>query len=174
MVALSTAISASAQQEQKGPEVPYVPTPQTVVDEMLRLAAVTSSDVVYDLGCGDGRIVITAAKKYGARGLGVDIDPERVKEANANAEQAGVMDRVKFVEQDLFETDLKDASVVTLYLLPAVNQRLRPKLWSELKPGTRVVSHRFDMGDWKPNKTVEINGSTIYYWVIPAKNAPKN
>lgn len=159
---------------QNSPEVPYVPTPQTVVDEMLKLAAVTKDDVVYDLGSGDGRIVITAAKKYGARGLGVDINPERVKEANANALQAGVTDRVKFLAQDLFETNLKEASVITLYLLPAVNLRLRPKLWNELKPGSRVVSHSFDMGDWKPNKTVEIEGTKIHFWVIPDKGAPKN
>ncbi len=163
-----------AQQPQKEPEVPYVPTPQSVVDEMLRLAGVTKDDVVYDLGCGDGRIVITAAKKYGARGVGVDINPVRVKEANANAIVAGVTDRVKFVEQDLFETDLKEASVVTLYLLPSVNLKLRPKLWSELKPGTRVVSHAFDMGDWKAEKTIAMaEGNTIYYWVIPVKSAPK-
>ena len=114
---------------------------------------VNKDDVVYDLGCGDGRIVITAAKKYGARGVGVDIDPERIKEANANAKQAGVSDRVKFIEQDLFQTDFKEASVVTLYLLPDINLKLRPKLLSELKPGTRIVSHAFDMGDWKPDKT---------------------
>jgi SAM-dependent methyltransferase len=172
-VAVLTAISVSGQESQTKKDVPYVPTPQAVVDEMLRLAAVTKNDVVYDLGSGDGRIVITAAKKYGARGVGVDIDPERVKEANANALQAGVTDRVKFLQQDLFATDLKGASVVTLYLLPAVNLKLRPKLWAELKPGTRVVSHSFDMGDWKPENTVEIQGSKIYYWVIPAK-APKD
>jgi tRNA G37 N-methylase Trm5 len=166
-----TGIAVSGQELKK--DVPYVPTPQVVVDEMLKLASVTDKDVVYDLGSGDGRIVITAAKKYGARGVGVDIDPERVKEANANALLAGVTGRVKFIEQDLFQTDLKDASVVTLYLLPAVNIKLRPKLWRELKPGTRVVSHRFDMGDWKPEKTVEIEGSKIYYWTIPAK-ASKN
>lgn len=160
-------------QEQKSKDVPYVSTPQIVVDKMLEVAAVTKDDVVYDLGSGDGRIVITAAKKYGVRGVGVDIDPERVKEANANAVLAGVTERVKFIEQDLFETDLKEASVVTLYLLPEVNLRLRPKLWRELKPGTRVVSHAFDMGDWKPEKTVQVEGRTIYYWVIP-KEAPKN
>lgn len=153
--------------------MPYVPTPQTVVDEMLKLASVTKNDVVYDLGSGDGRIVITAAKKYGARGIGVDINPERVKEANANAIAAGVTDKVKFVEQDLFETDLKEASVVTLYLLPAVNLKLRPKLWKELKPGTRVVSHSFDMGDWKPEKSVEVDGATLYFWVVP-KPTPTN
>ncbi len=163
------AVSAYSQAPDK--DVPYVPTPQAVVDKMLELAAVTRDDVVYDLGSGDGRIVITAAKKYGVRGVGIDIDPERIKEANANAVLAGVADRVKFIEQDLFKTDLKEASVVTLYLLPAVNLRLRPKLWSELKPGTRVVSHAFDMGDWKPDQKVEVEGKTIYYWVIP-KNAP--
>jgi len=161
-------------QQQISRDVPYVPTPQTVVDEMLKLAAVAKDDVVYDLGSGDGRIVITAAKKYGVRGVGVDIDPERVKEANANALQASVTDRVRFIEQDLFQTDLKEASVVTLYLLPEVNLRLRPKLWRELKPGTRVVSHAFDMGDWKPEKTVQVEGRTIYYWVIPKDVAPKN
>ena len=155
-------------------DVPYVPTPQVVVDKMLEVAAVTKGDVVYDLGSGDGRIVITAAKKYGVRGVGVDIDPERIKEANANAIQAGVVGHVKFIEQDLFKTDLKEASVVTLYLLPEVNLRLRPKLWSELKPGTRVVSHAFDMGDWKPEKTIEVEGRTIYYWVIPKGAPPKN
>lgn len=160
-------------QPQRTPDVPYVPTPQTVVDEMLKLASVTKNDVVYDLGSGDGRIVITAAKKYGARGIGVDINPERVKEANANAIVAGVTDKVKFLEQDLFETDLKEASVVTLYLLPAVNLKLRPKLWKELKPGTRVVSHSFDMGDWKPEKSVEVNGATLYFWVVP-KQTPTN
>ena len=167
-IAVITGIVASGQEPPKK-DVPYVPTPQAVVDEMLKMAAITEKDVVYDLGSGDGRIVITAAKKYGARGVGVDIDPERVKEANANALLAGVTNRVKFVEQDLFTTDLKDASVVTLYLLPAVNLKLRPKLWNELKPGARVVSHRFDMGDWKPEKTAVVEGSTIYYWVIPAK-----
>lgn len=173
VAAVASAISVSGQESQVTKDVPYVPTPQAVVDEMLKLAAVTKNDVVYDLGSGDGRIVITAAKKYGTRGVGVDIDPERIKEANANAVQAGVTDRVKFVEQDLFKTDLKEATVVTLYLLPAVNLKLRPKLWSELKPGTRVVSHQFDMGDWTPEKTVEVEGSKIYYWVIPAK-PPKN
>lgn len=157
-------------QNKKSPDVPYVPTPQTVVDEMLKLAAVTKDDVVYDLGSGDGRIVITAAKKYGARGVGIDISSDRVSEANANAHEAGVTDRVKFVQQDLFETDLKEATVVTLYLLPEVNLRLRPKLLRELKPGTRIVSHSFDMGDWKPDKHMDVEGRSIYFWVVP-KNA---
>jgi len=153
-------------------EVPYVPTPDKVVEEMLRLVNVGKNDVVYDLGCGDGRIVITAALKYGARGVGVDIDPERIKESNENARKAGVADRVKFLQQDLFETNFSEATVVTLYLLPDVNLKLRPKLLSELKPGTRIVSHAFDMGDWKPEKVVKVPGNdrerTIYYWVVPA------
>lgn len=164
------ALTVSLAQEKKKLDVPYVPTPQSVVDAMLELANVSKNDVVYDLGCGDGRIVITAAKKYGARGVGVDIDPDRIKEANTNAQQAGVSDRVKFVEQDLFQTDFKEASVVMLYLLPDINLRLRPKLQSELKPRTRVVSHAFDMGDWKPDKTVSVDElRTIYMWVIPDK-----
>jgi SAM-dependent methyltransferase len=153
-------------------DVPYVPTPQNVVDEMLTLANVTKNDVVYDLGCGDGRLVITAVKKFGAkRGFGVDIDPQRIAESNENAKSAGVTDRVSFAVQDLFQTDLKDATVVTLYLLPAVNLKLRPKLLSDLRPGTRVVSHSFDMGDWKPDKTITVQpgGQTLHLWTIPAK-----
>jgi SAM-dependent methyltransferase len=163
---------ASAQEPTRQPDVPYVPTPPEVVAEMLRLANVKANDVVYDLGCGDGRIVITAAKEYGARGVGIDINPERIKESTANAEKAGVSNRVKFVIQDLFTTDFREATVVMLYLLPDVNLKLRPKLWSDLKPGTRIVSHSFDMGDWKPDKVVKvpIEGSerTIYYWTVPA------
>jgi SAM-dependent methyltransferase len=173
-IAIVLAVASVYAQEQKSKDVPYVATPQIVVDKMLEVAAVTKDDIVYDLGSGDGRIVITAAKKYGARGVGVDIDAERVKEANANAVQAGVADRVKFLEQDLFKTDLKEASVVTLYLLPEVNLRLRPKLWRELRPGTRVVSHAFDMGDWKPEQTVQVEGRTIYYWIIPKNSTPTN
>ncbi len=153
-------------------DVPYVPTPQTLVDEMLKLANVTKDDVVYDLGCGDGRLVITAVQKFGARrGVGVDIDPQRIKESNENAKAAGVTDRTTFVVQDLFQTDFKDATVVTLYLLPAVNMKLRPKLLSDLTPGTRIVSHAFDMGDWEPEKTVVApgGGPRIFLWRIPAK-----
>jgi SAM-dependent methyltransferase len=155
-----------------GLDVPYVPTPQPVVDEMLKMASVTSEDVVYDLGCGDGRIVVTAAKQFGARGVGVDIDPERIKESNANASAAGVTDRVTFVKKDLFKLDLTKATVVTLYLLPEINLKLRPKLFKELKPGTRVVSHDFDMGDWKPKNTVKIRDQrehTLHFWTIPEK-----
>lgn len=150
-------------------DVPFVPSPEDVVDRMLQVAGVGKGDVVYDLGSGDGRIVIAAARKYGARGVGVDIDPARIEEARENARKAGVADRVKFVQQDLFDADIHEATVVTLYLLPNVNQRLRPKLLRELKPGTRVVSHSFDMGDWKPVRTVEMDGRTIYYWVVPPR-----
>jgi ubiquinone/menaquinone biosynthesis C-methylase UbiE len=150
-------------------DVPFVPTPEKVVDRMLEVAKVGPNDVVYDLGSGDGRIVIAAAKKHGARGVGIDIDPERVKEARANARSAGVSDRVEFREADLFKTDLSEATVVTLYLLSSVNLQLRPKLLSELKPGTRIVSHAFDMGDWKPLKTEKVGSSTLYYWVVPER-----
>lgn len=151
------------------PDVPYVPTGQDVVDAMLKLAKVSSKDVVYDLGCGDGRIVITAAKQYGATGTGIDINPNRIREAKQNAEAAQVSDKVNFVEGDLFETDFSEATVVTLYLLPAVNLKLRPILLRQLKPGTRIVSHAFDMGDWKPEQKMEVNGSTIYFWTVPQK-----
>ncbi|MDQ4120641.1 MAG: methyltransferase domain-containing protein [Acidobacteriota bacterium] len=149
-------------------DVPYVPTSPEVVSSMLKMANVTKNDVVYDLGCGDGRIVVSAVKDFGAkRGVGVDIDPERIKEAKHNARRADVTNKVTFIEGDLFKTDLREATVVTLYLLPAVNLRLLPKLLEELKPGTRVVSHAFDMGDWTPEKTETVNGSTIYFWTIP-------
>lgn len=150
-------------------DVPYVPTPEPVVEKMLELAKVGPNDLVYDLGSGDGRIVIAAAKKHGARGIGVDIDPERVREARENAKAAGVTDRVQFREGDLFKMDLSGATVVTLYLLPDVNMKLRPKLLKELKPGTRIVSHSFDMGDWAPEQKVQVEGRTIYYWTIPEK-----
>jgi SAM-dependent methyltransferase len=169
----------SATAQQRKPDVHYVPTPEEVVEEMLRLANVSKDDVVYDLGCGDGRIVITAAKKYGARGVGVDIDPQRIKESNENAQKAGVEDRVKFLQQDLFEMDFSEATVVTLYLLPALNLKLRPKLLRDLKPGSRIVSHAFDMGDWKPEKAVNVplDGDLdrmIYYWIVPAGGDRKN
>jgi SAM-dependent methyltransferase len=154
------------------PDVQYVPTPNNVVAEMLRLTAVTKKDVVYDLGCGDGRLVITAAKRYGARGVGIDIDPQRISESRANARQAGVTDRVQFLQQDLFEADIHEATVVTLYLLPKLNVQLRPKLLRDLRPGTRVVSHDFDMAEWQPDQTVQVKGPSrqhsVYYWVIPA------
>ncbi len=150
-------------------DVPYVPTPQPVVDAMLKLANVQPGDRLYDLGSGDGRIVVTAAKRFGIRGVGVDLDPARVREAKANAKQAGVTDLVEFRQQDLFETDLRKATVVTLYLLPDINLRLRPKLLEELQPGTRIVSHAFDMGNWKPEKVVQVDGRTIYFWTVPER-----
>lgn len=158
------------------PDVPYVPTPASVVMEMLKVGNVTASDVVYDLGSGDGRLVITAVQRFGAkRGVGVEINPGLVTKSNENAQKVGVSDRVQFFQQDLFKTDFREASVVTLYLLPKINLELRPKLLSELKPGTRVVSHAFGMGDWRPDRTVLVqDGSrprTIYFWVIPARVA---
>ncbi len=148
---------------------PYVPTPQDVVDKMLELAEVTSADVVYDLGCGDGRIPITAAKKYGARGVGVDIDPERIKESEANAKAAGVEQLVTFKLQDAMTVDVSPATVVTVYLLSSSNMKLRPILTRQLRPGARIVSHAFDMGDWVPLKVVNFDDSsgwarTLYLW----------
>jgi precorrin-6B methylase 2 len=148
-------------------DVPYVPTPQDVVTYMLKLAQVGPNDVVYDLGAGDGRIVITAAQQFGARAVGIDLDPARIAEANANAQRAGVSDRVQFIEQDLFTADISEATVVTLFLRPSLNLRLRPKLWRDLKPGTRVVAHLYDMGDWKPDKVEHVDRRPVYYWIIP-------
>ena len=166
---VTTVASAQSTAEVKL-DVPYVPTRPEVVAAMLKLANVSSKDVVYDLGCGDGRIVITAAKQYGATGKGIDIDPERIAEAKANAQKAGVADKVRFAVGDLFKSDFSPASVVTLYLLPAINLKLRPQLLKQLKPGTRIVSHAFDMGDWKPEKTVQVDGgATIYLWTVPGK-----
>ncbi len=152
-------------------EVPYVPTPENVVAEMLKLANLHKGDVLYDLGSGDGRVVVTAAQKYGIRGVGVDINPERISEARENAKKAGVTDRVTFREGDLFQADIHEATVVTMYLLPSVNLRLKPKLLAELKPGTRLISHDFDMGDWKAEKEVKLEHHTIYFWRVPAKGA---
>lgn len=150
-------------------DVPFVPTSTAVVEAMLKLAKVGPNDIVFDLGCGDGRIVITAAKQYGAKGTGIDINPERIKEANENARQAKVTNKVNFVEADLFKTDFSMASVVTLYLLPSVNLKLRPILLQQLKPGSRIVSHDFDMGDWTPEKTIKVDGATIHFWTVPNK-----
>jgi SAM-dependent methyltransferase len=152
-------------------DVPYVPTPQEVVDKMLDLARVGKNDTLFDLGCGDGRIIVTAAKARGARGTGIDIDPVRIAEATDNAKKAGVSDRAKFRVGDLFKTDFSTATVVTLYLLPNINAKLRPQLWKQLKVGTRVVSHAFDMGsEWPAEKTVEVDGRTIYYWTVTEAN----
>lgn len=161
---------APAPAPNRTPDVIYVPTPQTTVDAMLALGEVKAGDVIYDLGSGDGRIPITAAKTFGIRGVGIDIDPQRIAEANANAQQAGVTNLVTFKNEDLFTTDFSEATVVTLYLLPSLNLKLRPKLLSDLKPGTRIVSHSFDMGDWEPEKTVDVpEGGTIYLWRVPAR-----
>ena len=151
------------------PDVIYVPTPEPVVEAMLQVANVTKNDVVYDLGCGDGRIPVTAARKYGARGVCFDIDPDRIKEAQANVAKNNVGNLVKVVHADLFEQDLSGATVVTLYLLPSLNVKLMPKLMKELKPGTRIVSHAFDMGDWKPEKELDVEGRKVYFWTIPKK-----
>lgn len=160
--------------------VPYVPTPQEVVERMLQIAKVGPNDYLIDLGSGDGRIVITAARKHGARGFGVDLNPERIEESNENARRAGVTDRVAFYQRDLFETDLSEATVVTMYLLPRVNLELRPKLLA-LKPGTRIVSHDFSMEEWKPDAHVTVDAkdkyggaggkSDIYFWIVPARVA---
>ncbi len=152
-------------------DVPYVPTPQSVVDKMLDIAKVTGEDYLIDLGSGDGRIPIAAAKRFGAKGMGVEIDPVRVQEAKFNAVNARVEDKVEFRKQDLFETDLSKATVLTMYLLPRINLQLRPRILNELKPGTRVVSHSFDMGDWKPDQKVKVDGRTIYLWIVPERGA---
>jgi SAM-dependent methyltransferase len=155
----------------RAPDVRYEPTPMEVVHAMLRLANVKAGDVVYDLGCGDGRIVITAARQFGARGVCVDIDPRRITESRENARQAGVMDQIRFLNEDLFVTDLGDATVVTLFLSPEINLKVRPKLWRELKRGARIVSHWHHMGDWAPQETVRVRSggreSPIYLWTIP-------
>jgi ribosomal protein L11 methylase PrmA len=151
------------------PDVIFVPTPHEVVDDMLRLANVKKGDILYDLGSGDGRIAIAAAKKYGVKAVGIDIDPDRIREATENARKAGVTNLVEFRQEDLFKADFREATVVTLYLLPDLNVKLRPRLWEDLKPGTRIVSHQFDMGTWKPDKRLESNGRVVYFWTIPEK-----
>ena len=158
----------------RSPDVVFVPTPHEAVDAMLKVAKVGKSDVVYDLGSGDGRIPIMAVQKYNAaRAIGIDINPDRIKEAEANLKAAGVGDRVRFLNEDLFEANINDATVVTLYLLPSLNLKLLPKLLADLKPGTRIVSHAFDMGSWKPLQTLNAGGSTVYFWTIPAMGTPE-
>jgi hypothetical protein len=148
-------------------DVPFEPSPQPIVDRMLEMAKLNKHDLLYDLGSGDGRIVITAAEKYGSRGIGIDLDPQRVAEARANAKKAGVEDKVQFIVGDLFKADFSDATVVTLFLWPHINRKLRPQLWQQLKVGTRVVSHIWDMGDeWPPEKTELVQGKKIHYWTI--------
>jgi len=149
------------------PDIHFVPTPTAIVDAMLKLARVTPTDVIYDLGSGDGRIVITAARRYGARAIGIEIDPELIKEATRNARKAGVADHVTFIQADLFKTDLSEASVVTLFLSPSINRRLEAKLKRELKPGSRIVSHRFPIDDWKPDEDLKVKGKHVYLWRIP-------
>jgi predicted O-methyltransferase YrrM len=164
--------------EQRQPDAPFVPTPQAVVDEMLKMAKVQKGDMIYDLGSGDGRIPITAAKEYGARGVGIDIDPKLVQAATENAKQAGVSDLVEFRQQDLFKANFSDATVLTLYLFPEMNAKLRPQMLKQLKPGTRIVAHDFAIEGWKPDRIVEVKGPsrthTLYYWVIPENAATLN
>ncbi len=167
-MAAAQATATPAQQGLRQPDVIYVPTRQTVVDAMLKVANVKAGDVLYDLGCGDGRIPVTAAK-LGARAVCIDIDPRRIAEANENVKKNNVGDRVRVLNQDLFTTDISEATVVTLYLLPSLNVKLMPKLMKELKPGTRIVSHAFDMGDWKPEKELDVNGRKVYFWTIPKR-----
>ena len=170
LLALLLFTGSALAQETRHPDVVFVPTPQEVVDAMLKLAKVGPKDVLYDLGSGDGRIPVTAAKRFGIRAYGIDIDPQRIQEANDNARQNGVTHLVQFRQEDLFKTKFDDATVVTLYLLPDLNVKLRPRLLAELKPGTRVVSHQFDMGTWKPERKVELSGGrVIYLWTIPER-----
>jgi SAM-dependent methyltransferase len=170
MAASMAAGSAGAQQARPPtPDIHFVPTPTAIVDAMLKLARITATDVIYDLGSGDGRIVITASQKYGARGVGVEIDPELIKEATRRARKAGVADRVTFLQADLFKTDLSEASVVTLFLSASINRRLEAKLKRELKPGSRIISHRFPIGEWIPDEDVQIKGTHVYLWNIPPR-----
>jgi len=175
----AAAQSAGAQKKtaRRAPDVPYVPTTEAAVKAMLGLAGVTKDDIVYDLGCGDGRIVVTAAKSFGTHGVGIDINPERIKEANENAKKNGVENLVRFEENDLFEANISEATVVTLFLLSNINLKLKPKLLADLKPGTRIVSNTFDMGDWKAEKEIEVEGEDeesflskrLFLWRVPAK-----
>lgn len=173
LLILSSILTSAQVKKLREPDVEYEPSPQKVVERMLKLANVHKGDVVYDLGCGDGRIVITAVKQFGATGVGIDIDPIRIKESLQNARKAGVIDHVTFRLEDLFTADIQEATVVALFLSHSVNLKLRPKLLQELKPGTRVVSYYWDMDGWKPDKRIEVDGDPIYLWTIPAKKAPK-
>jgi len=174
---LTVTVAAQTPQPKRPPDVPYVPTTEEAVQAMLKLADVKKTDVVYDLGCGDGRIVIAAAKTYGAHAVGIDINPVRISEAKENAKKAGVENLVRFEENDLFEADFHEATVVTLFLLPNINLKLRPKLLQDLKPGTRIVSNTFDMGDWKAEKEVTVGDTDeqtylshrLYLWTVPAR-----
>jgi len=176
LYALSVATAQTTEAKHQ-PDVPYVPTAVEAVDAMLKLADAKKTDIVYDLGCGDGRIVIAAAKNFGAHAVGIDIDPLRIKEARENAKKAGVEPLVRFEENDLFKADIHEASVVTLFLLSSVNLKLRPKLLSDLKPGSRIVSNTFDMGDWKPDKEQTLGdigelffSRKLYLWTVPPRD----
>jgi precorrin-6B methylase 2 len=178
-VGLKTSVDGVlAQAQESGFEskkiVPFVPTPQEVVEGMLEVAQVNKGDVVYDLGSGDGRIVITAAKKYGAQAIGFEIDPARIKESRESIRQQGLEKLAEIREQDILTVDLSKANVLTMYLLPSVNLKLRPKILSEMAPGSRVVSHAFDMGDWTPEKVVQIDGRNVYYWTVPQRGSFRN
>jgi SAM-dependent methyltransferase len=177
LVLFTSFAAAQTAQPKHAPDVPYVPTTEEAVKAMLKLADVKSSDIVYDLGCGDGRIVIAAAKEYGAHGVGIDINPVRIAEAKENAKKAGVEKLVRFEENDLFNADIHEATVVTLFLLNSVNEKLRPKLLKDLKPSTRVVSNTFGMGDWKPDKEMNVGDQVegfslsrkLFLWTIPQR-----
>jgi len=169
LLLIASALSAQEAPKLRAPDVRYEPTENEIALAMLKLANVKNTDLVYDLGCGDGRIVILAAQRFGARGVGIDIDPQRIKEARENARKAGVAGKVEFRNEDLFEADISKASAVMLYLFPWVNLKLRPKLLNELKPGTRVVSHSHHMGDWVPEKEIEVGGDKVYFWIIPER-----
>jgi ribosomal protein L11 methylase PrmA len=169
LIVFLTAMSVYSQENEPKLDAPYIQSSPGAIKTMFRLAKITKRDVVYDLGCGDGRIVIAAAKQYGVRAVGIDIDPERIKEARANARRAGVAHKVKFIQADLFKSDFREATIVTLYLLPEVNLKLRPILLEQLKPGARILSNAFSMGDWKPEQSVETAGTIVHLWTVPKK-----
>ena len=169
MVAIAALGTTAVSAQTARLDVPYVPTPQEVVDRMLQLGKVRVGDYHIDLGSGDGRIAVTSAAKFGARSLGVDLNPTRIEEARANAKKAGVSDRARFELKNLFETEIGKADIVTMYLLPSVNLELRPKVLRDMWPGTRIVSHAFDMGDWKPDHRESVIGRTVHLWIVPAQ-----
>jgi SAM-dependent methyltransferase len=171
LVFFAAGLAAPQSPLRRAPDVHYEPSSPEITRAMLRLAGVKKGDVVYDLGCGDGRIVITAVKEFGARGVGIDIDPQRIEESINNARAAGVERRISFRNEDLFEADIREATVVTLYLWPWINLKLKPRLLEQLKPGTRIVSHSHDMGDWTPEKEIVVEGDRIYLWTVPKKDA---
>jgi precorrin-6B methylase 2 len=181
MLSVAT-VAAQSTQPHRSPDVPYLPSSERAVQAMLKFADVKKTDVLYDLGCGDGRIVIAAAKEFHARGVGIDIDPVRIREARENARKAGVENLVRFVENDLFKADIHNATVVTLFLSETLNLKLRPKLLQELKAGTRIISNTFEMGDWKADKEAEIDdpgnenpylNRTVYLWTVPLRAQAK-